>query len=188
MINRSASLSPSSEDPQPPKLLDQLQTQFRLKHYSNRTEEAYIMWARRFILFHQKRHPRDMGVPEIEQFLSDLAVTHHVAGSTQNQALCALMFLYWKVLHIELGNVQAIRAHTPRKLPTVFSRQEIAQIFAHLDGIYWLMGYVLNRGRKGVVSPADMVSESTPPYSSLISPADMPQNDRHDDNPSSSTT
>lgn len=133
----------STGGPHPPKLLDRMKTQLRLKHYSKRTEEAYIMWARRFILFHQKRHPEEMGVPEIEQFLSHLAVVDRVAASTQNQALCALVFLYTHILKIELKNIDAIRAQRPTKLPVVFSRQEITRIMAHLDGAQWIMAYLL---------------------------------------------
>ncbi len=135
--------SASPEQRRQPKLLDRMKAQIRLKHYSKRTEEAYIMWARRFILFHHKRHPQEMGVLEIEQFLSHLAVVDHVAASTQNQALYALLFLYKQVLKIDLKHIDAIRARTPTKLPVVFSRQEITRIMAHLDGVHWLMAYLL---------------------------------------------
>lgn len=103
------------ELPRPKKLLDQVTDRLRLKHYSLRTEEAYLSWIRRYILFHQKRHPRELGVPEIEAFLTDLAVTHHVAASTQNQALSALIFLYREVLCIDLpGIIDAVRAKKPK--------------------------------------------------------------------------
>jgi hypothetical protein len=88
--------------PQPPKLLDQVRDRLRLKHYSIRTETQYVQWIRRFILFHDKRHPRDMGVAELEAFLTHLAVEGRVAASTQNQALSALLFLYREVLAINL--------------------------------------------------------------------------------------
>ena len=84
--------------PRPKKLLDRVRDAIRVKHYSYRTEEAYVHWIRRYILFHDKCHPQDMGVPEIEAFLTHLAVKRHVAASTQNQALCALIFLYKQVL------------------------------------------------------------------------------------------
>lgn len=84
--------------PRPKKLLDQVRGAIRIKHYSYRTEETYVQWIRRYILFHNKRHPRDMGVPEMEAFLTHLAVTKHVAAATQNQALSALIFLYQQVL------------------------------------------------------------------------------------------
>jgi hypothetical protein len=85
-----------------PKLLDQLRARIRVKHYSIRTEDQYVFWVRRFILFHGKRHPREMGAPEVEAFLSDLAVNGRVSASTQNQALSALLFLYREVLGIAL--------------------------------------------------------------------------------------
>ena len=86
-----------------PKLLDQVRQAIRFRHYGIRTEEAYVQWIKRFILFHDKRHPREMGVKEVEQFLSDLAVNRHVAVSTQNQALSAILFLYQEVLRQEIG-------------------------------------------------------------------------------------
>jgi hypothetical protein len=86
----------------PKKLLDQVRELIRLKHYSYRTEQTYVQWIRRYILFHNKRHPKDMGVPEIEAFLSHLATTEQVAASTQNQAFSALLFLYHQVLQIPL--------------------------------------------------------------------------------------
>ena len=127
----------------PKKLLDQMRDVLRLKHYSKRTEQAYIDWARRFILFHQKRHPREMGAQEVEQFLTYLAVDRHVAASTQNQALNALVFLYKQVLGIELSSINAKRAKMPERLPVVFSRQEVKAIMAHLDGMLWIMAYLM---------------------------------------------
>ena len=98
----------------PKKLLEQVSNQIRLRHYSYRTEETYIQWIRRYILFHNKRHPKDMGVPEIEAFLSHLAVEGNVSASTQNQALSALLFLYKHVLKQELDSrIDAIRAKRP---------------------------------------------------------------------------
>ncbi len=135
--------SASPEQSRQPKLLDRMKAQIRLKHYSKRTEEAYIMWARRFILFHHKRHPQEMGVLEIEQFLSHLAVVDRVAALTQNHALHALLFLYKQVLKIDLKHIDAIRARTPTTLPIVFSRQEITRTLAHVDGVHWLMAYLL---------------------------------------------
>ena len=95
----------------PRKLLDQVRDAIRLKHYSYRTEQTYVGWIRRYILFHQKRHPKDMGKPEVEAFLTHLAVERNVAASTQNQALSAILFLYNNVvLNQELGKLDAIRA------------------------------------------------------------------------------
>ena len=104
------------------RLLDQVREVIRVKHYSIRTEEAYVQWIKRFIFFHGKRHPREMGPMEIEAFLTDLAVRGKVAASTQNQALNALVFLYKEVLHIELGEFSAVRAKRPEQLPAVLTR------------------------------------------------------------------
>jgi hypothetical protein len=104
------------------KLLDQVRDAVRLKHYSYRTGQTYVQWIRRYILFHNKRHPQEMGVPEIEAFLTHLAVQEQVAASTQNQALSALLFLYRHVLQLPLDErIDAIRAKPSRKLPTVFA-------------------------------------------------------------------
>lgn len=111
----------SSPEPRPRKLLDQVRDAIRLRHYSYRTEETYVQWIRRYILFHNKRHPKDMGIPEIEAFLTHLAVNKHVAAATQNQALSALLFLYRQVLDQPLDSrIDAIRAKRSYKLPTVF--------------------------------------------------------------------
>lgn len=107
------------------KLLDRVRDAIRTRHYSIRTEEAYVSWIKRFILFHQKRHPQEMGAAEIEEFLTCLAVDKNVAASTQNQALSALLFLYQKVLKKELErSVDAVRAKKPGRLPTVLTREE----------------------------------------------------------------
>ena len=100
-----------------PKLLDQVREKCRLLHYSIRTEEAYVNWIRKFILFHDKRHPTEMSGPEVEQFLTHLAVQQHVAASTQNQAFAAILFLYKHVLDRELVLVSALRAKRPERLP-----------------------------------------------------------------------
>jgi len=102
------------------KLLDQVRDVVRKKHYSIRTEQAYVQWIRRFILFHNKRHPKDMGEIEISQYISYLATYRKVASSTQNQALNAIVFLYKQVLKIALGDFGHMeRARRPEKLPTV---------------------------------------------------------------------
>ena len=112
--------------PQPPKLLEQLRQRIRALHYSIRTEQAYVDWARRFILFHGKRHPREMGAVEVTAFLTDLAVNGKVAASTQNQALSALLFLYREVLNVELPWMnEVVRAKRPARLPVVLSRAEV---------------------------------------------------------------
>ena len=128
----------------PKKLLDQLRDAIRLKHYSIRTEEAYVSWARRYILFHNRRHLKDMGSQEIEAFLTHLAVDQKVAASTQNQALNALLFLYRHVLRQDLDlPIKAIRAKRPKRLPTVMTREEVQRVLAALSGTHQLISKVL---------------------------------------------
>ncbi len=116
----------------------------RLKHLSLSTEDSYVQTIRRFILFHNKRHPREMGVPEIRAYLSHLAIDRQVAASTQNVALSALLFLYRDVLHIDLPYIDDIeRAQRPARLPTVFTRAEVRAIFSHLSGEYHLIASLL---------------------------------------------
>ena len=107
----------------PKKLLEQVRDAIRLKHYSIRTEEAYVNWVKRYIFFHGLRHPAEMGAAEVEAFLTHLAVQENVAASTQNQALSALLFLYREVLHQDLGPVDALRAKRPKRLPTVLTKE-----------------------------------------------------------------
>src|SRR5688572_2776859 len=129
---------------QQPKLLDQVRDTIRLKHYSIRTERAYVDWIKRFILFHHKRHPNDMGAPEVQVFLTDLAVKQHVAASTQQQALSALLFLYREVLRQELPWMDDItRAKKPKRLPVVLTQQEVRSVLAHVQGDAWLMTSLL---------------------------------------------
>ena len=117
------------------RLLDQVKLKLRFKHYSPKTVESYVMWIKRFILFHHKKHPKDMGKTEIEAFLSDLAQTRNVAASTQNQAFNALIFLYNQVLEISLENqnIQALRAKQRFHLPTVLSKNEVKLIIDCMD-------------------------------------------------------
>jgi integron integrase len=127
-----------------PRLLDQMREVLRLKHLSFRTEEAYIGWVKRFILFHDKRHPKDMGAAEIRAFLSYLATHEHVAASTQNGALNALLFLYRSVLQQSFPQLEAIeRAKRPHRLPTVFTRPEVHAILTRLTGVPHLMASLL---------------------------------------------
>lgn len=127
-----------------PKLLDQVRNLIRVKHYSIRTEEAYVNWIRRFILFHNKRHPNEMGEPEVSQFLTHLAVKGKVSASTQNQALSAVLFLYREVLKKDIGWLDDVeRAKRPTRLPVVFTREEAKAILAHLEGSKWLMANLL---------------------------------------------
>jgi len=127
-----------------PKLLDLVRQKIRLKHYSIRTERAYVDWIKRFILFHHKRHPASMAAPEVRAFLSHLAVEQKVAASTQRQALSAIVFLYREILDREvswLGEVE--RAKQPERLPVVFSRAEVRAVLAHVNGQHWLMASLL---------------------------------------------
>jgi integron integrase len=133
--------------PQPPRLLDQMAQVLRVRHYSLRTEACYLHWVRQFILFHGKRHPRELGAPEVEQFLTHLAVQGRVSASTQNQALNALVFLYQQVLGIDLGRFEAVRARRPKRLPVVLSPAEVAAVLAHVvggDGAFGLMARLLS--------------------------------------------
>lgn len=127
-----------------PRLLDQLRARVRFRHYSIRTEQAYVGWVRRFVLANGKRHPRTLGGPEVEAFLTDLATRGEVASGTQNQALAALLFLYRDVLGIDLPWMTSIvRAKRPQRIPVVLSRDEVTRVLAQLDGRNWLMASLL---------------------------------------------
>lgn len=127
-----------------PRLLDQVRSQLRTLHYSYRTEQQYLFWARRFILFHGKRHPADMGAPDVEAFLTHLAMDRGVSASTQNQALAALLFLYQRVLQVELPWLDGVvRAKQSRRLPVVLTPDEVKQVLSQLQGEYWLIGSLL---------------------------------------------
>jgi integron integrase len=127
-----------------PRLLDQVRGVIRCKHYSIRTEHTYIDWIKRYIYFNNKQHPKDMGEQHVSAFLTHLAVDRKVASSTQNQALCALVFLYREVLKKEIGEFDnLIRAKKPQKLPVVFTREEVKQVLLQLDGVHWLMCQLL---------------------------------------------
>jgi len=126
------------------KLLEVVRDSLRTQNYSYRTEKTYINWIRKYILFHNKRHPKEMGEREINQFLTYLAVNQKVAASTQNQALSALLFLYKRILRKEIGwigNIQ--RARKPKKIPVVFTREEVKKVMLHLHGKCWLMGALM---------------------------------------------
>ena len=129
----SPGVAPASSD-RPPKLLDQLRERIRLKHYSRRTEQAYVQWVRRYIYFHGKRHPAEMGKAEVESFLTTLAVERNVTASTQSQALSALLFLYREVLHLDLPWLTEVtRAKKPARLPTVLTRDEVQRLFKYIE-------------------------------------------------------
>jgi integron integrase len=134
--------SPSA--PQKPKLLDRFREAIRARHYSRRTEDAYIGWIKRYIFFHGKRHPAEMGAEEVTQFLSALALDGHVAASTQNQALSALLFLYQDVLQQDLPWLDGIvRAKRPMRLPVVLTREEVQAVLTRLHGTPRLMATLL---------------------------------------------
>lgn len=130
--------------PRPPKLLDRLRVHLRTRHYSLRTEAAYVDWVRRFILFHDKRHPQDMGPVEVEAFLSHLAVDRQVAASTQNQAKSALLYLYKQVLGIELPWLdEVVQAKRPQQLPVVLTPSEVRDVLLHMNGTPALVAQLL---------------------------------------------
>ena len=133
-----------SSNPQGKKLLEQVRDSLRLKHYSYRTEETYLTWIKRFILFHGKRHPREMGSPEIEAFITHLAVARNVAVSTQNQALSAILFLYKYVLKKEIEMPPSmVRPGRPKRLPTVLTPTEATRVLAQLHGVAKIMTKLL---------------------------------------------
>jgi integron integrase len=135
---------PSPPVPRPPRLLDRVREALRVRHYSRRTEEAYVAWIRRYIVFHGKRHPAEMGAPELTSFLSALAIHGRVAASTQNQALSALLFLYREVLELDVPWLDGIvRAKRPQRLPVVLTRQEVLAVLRPLEGAPRRMAYLL---------------------------------------------
>ncbi len=130
--------SPDAGD-RPPKLLDRLKEALRARHYSPRTENTYCQWVRRFIFYHDVRHPAEMAEPEINAFLTHLAVKHRVSASTQNQALSALLFLYRHVIGREVGDLgDVVRARKPKRLPVVMTREEVKLVLDNLSGDKWL--------------------------------------------------
>jgi integron integrase len=127
-----------------PRLLDQVRNKIRVKHYSLRTEQAYLDWIKRFILFNGKRHPTCLGAGEVEAFLTHLAAVRNVSSSTQNQAKSALLFLYRDVLDSELPWLDRVEpARVPRRLPVVLTREEVAALLDKLDGTNGLIGRLL---------------------------------------------
>src|SRR5262249_22850709 len=129
---------------EPPKLLDRVRHKIRLRHYSLRTEQAYLDWIKRFILFHGKRHPETLGAPDVEAFLTHLAVERKVAAATQNLAKSSILFLYRDVLERDLPWLQNVeRARAPARLPVVLARGEVAAVLGRLHGIHALVGQLL---------------------------------------------
>lgn len=139
MVNENTPSAPTS-----PKLLDQVRDKIRVKHYSIRTETQYLQWIKRFIFFHGKQHPKDLGAAEVEAFLSHLATEGNVSASTQNQALSALLFLYREVLGMVLPWMETmVRAKKPLRLPVVLNRSEVTLVLERMDGTYSLMARLL---------------------------------------------
>lgn len=127
-----------------PRLLDQLRLAIRRRNYSVRTEKAYVLWARAYIRFHRRRHPRDLGIEHLTAFLNHLASDRKVAAATQNQALSAILFLYKQVLGIELPWLTGVdRARAPLRLPVVLTRAEVRAVLAELNGVAWLAANLL---------------------------------------------
>ena len=127
-----------------PKLLDEMRLALRSRHYSKRTEQAYVHWVKRFIFFHDKRHPAEMAETEVNQFLTYLAVKNKVSASTQNQALSALLFLYRYVIERPLGELgTVIRARKSNRLPVVLTREEVRSVLNHLHGTEGLIAILM---------------------------------------------
>jgi integron integrase len=140
-LDRAVRISPA---PPAPRLLDEVRERIRLRHYSLRTERAYCQWITRFILFHGKRHPRELDAAHVTSFLSSLANERHVAAATQNQALAAILFLYREVLGLELAwMTEIVRARRPKRLPTVLSSDEVKAILAGMQGLHGLMACLM---------------------------------------------
>jgi integron integrase len=124
--------------------MDVVRDELRARHYSRRTEQAYCLWIRCFLRFHGMRHPRELSEPEVNAFLTHLATTEHVSASTQTQALSALLFLYRRVLGIDLGSLgEIVRARKPRRLPVVMTREEVRAVLGCMEGETWLMASLL---------------------------------------------
>ncbi len=128
---------------QSPKLPDQVRAALRVRHFSYSTEKSYTQWIERYIRFHDNKNPKDLNETDISQFISDLAVTRHVSASTQNQALCAIVFLYKHVLDMDPGEFDLVWAKNSKTIPVVFTKNEVAQVIHQLKGVYWMMGILM---------------------------------------------
>jgi len=166
--------------PRPRRLLDVVREALRARHYSRRTEKAYVGWIRRYILFHGKRHPREMGPAEVTRFLTALAVDAKVSASTQNQALAALLFLYREIVGIELPWLdELVRARRPRRLPVVLSRDEVGAVIAELPGTPKLMACLLYGAGLRLLECAGLrVKDIDPQASSIVVRAGKGAKDR----------
>ncbi len=135
-----------SSQPKAKKLLERVNDAIKVKHYSSRTGETYTYWIRQFILFHHKRHPQEMGAPEVQAFMTDLAAQKNFSSSTQTQALSSILFLYRHVLQIQLDEVKILRAKKTGRVPVVLSRAETQKILSELSGTHKLMAQILYGG------------------------------------------
>lgn len=135
-----------SAQPKAKKLLEQVSDAIKVKHYSSRTGETYIYWIRRFILYHHKRHPKEMSVPEVQAFMTHLAADKNFSSSTQTQALSSILFLYRYVLKIQLDEVQILRAKKTGRVPVVLSRAETQKVLSEMSGTHQLMAQILYGG------------------------------------------
>ena len=134
----------SANTPRPPKLLERMRIHLRTRHYSIRTETAYLDWVRRFILFHDKRHPAEMGAAEVAAFLTHLAVDRQVSASTQNQAKSAILYLYKEVLQVQLPWLdEVVQAKAPKRLPVVLTPTEVRELLMHMQGTTGLIARLL---------------------------------------------
>lgn len=134
----------SNPDPRPPRFMDQVRHRLRVLHYAIRTEQAYVDWIRRYIIFHGKRHPSHLGAAEVTAFLTHLAAERHVSASTQNQAKAALLFLYKEVLSVDLPWLDdVVTAKTSRRLPVVLTQREARELLMQLNGTTWLLASLL---------------------------------------------
>ena len=134
----------ASNEQRPQKLLERVRSAIRLRHYSPRTEEAYAGWIRRFVIFHHKRHPKEMGGAEVRQFLTYLAEKLEVSAATKNQALNSLVFLYRQVLQLPLGKMEPfVRAKRPKNLPIVLTKAEVQAILKQMAGVPRLVAILL---------------------------------------------
>lgn len=147
MVTPNSSVENTTIKPVPPRLLDQVRDKLRVKHYSIRTEQTYVDWIKRYIFFHDKRHPKDLDAADIEAFLTHLAVAGKVAASTQNQAKSALLFLYREVLEIQLPWLDNVtQARAPKRLPVVLTVSEVQAVLSRLSGSHLLIASLLYGG------------------------------------------
>ncbi len=146
MERSTATPSQGTPPPQGRKLLDQVRDMIKLKHYSSRTGETYVYWIRQYILFHNKRHPKEMGAPEIEAFLAHLATRKNFSSSTQTQALSSILFLYRHVLGLKLDEVKITRAKKSERVPVVLTRSEAQKVISEMTGMHKLMAQILYGG------------------------------------------